>query len=166
VYDRAREGDIIFYMDSGAHPTEPQTRLFDEIALKASVFCKVPGFDEEGITRAWLRTLPLYSVKRGLIEEPNLFLAQKWDKRVTAYPPGAVQVCGGFQGYLKCERNTAFLAELRSMMTLANYDEVTNVQHSGYIDHRHDQTVLTEMVYKHSMNVVDKMPGILLHRAN
>lgn len=166
VYDRAREGDVVFYIDSGAHPTTNQAPLFAELATHGSVFVQVPGFDPEEPTRAWLRTLPLYADKRDLIEEPNLFLAQKWDKRLTQYPQGAVQVCGGFQGYLVCERNTRFLAQLRSMMTPANYDEVTNVQHRGYIDHRHDQTVLTELVYENQMRIVDTLPGILLHRAN
>ena len=166
VYDRARQGDVVFYMDSGAHPTSDQAELFADIAKHESIFVRVPGFDNEEPTRAWLRTLPLYVHKKDLIEEPDLFLARKWDKRLIEYPEGAVQVCGGFQGYLVCERNTRFLAELRSMITLANYDEVTNVQHRGYIDHRHDQTVLTEMVYKNQMRIVDALPGILLHRAN
>lgn len=166
VYDRARQGDLVFYMDSGAYPTTNQADLFANIAKYGSIFVRVPGFDREEPTRAWLRTLPLYAAKKDLIEQPDLFLARKWDKRATAYPEGAVQVCGGFQGYLVCDRNTQFLAQLRSMITLENYDDGTNVQHSAYIDHRHDQTVITEMAYKTQMKIVDTLPGVLLHRAN
>lgn len=166
VFDKARDGDIVFYMDSGAHPTTNQESLFTEIARHGQVFTRVSGFDEEGITRQWLLSVPRYAHRRALIEQPDLFLAQKWDKRLVAYPPGAVQVCGGFQGYLVCEKNRAFLAELRSKITLAHYDDTTGVQHSEYIDHRHDQTVLTEMVYRHRAHIVDTLPGILLHRAN
>jgi hypothetical protein len=166
VYDHAQQGDLVFYMDSGANPTQNLAHVFNEIVLHGNVFVRVPGFDEEEETRRWLRTIPLYSRKRDLIEQPNLFLTRKWDKRLVANPDGAVQVCGGFQGYVVCERNTRFLEQLRSMITLANYDEVTNIQHSDYIDHRHDQAVLTEMAYKQNMHVVDRLPGILLHRAN
>ena len=166
VFDNAREGDIVFYMDSGAHPTQNLEGVFSEVASRGHIFVRVPGFDEEGITRRWLLTVPAYAHKRALIEQPNLFLAGKWDKRGLVYPAGVVQVCGGFQGYLVCERSRQFLHELRAMVTLANYDDTTNVRHADYIDHRHDQSVLTEMVLKHGMHVVDALPGILLHRAN
>lgn len=166
VFDNAREGDIVFYMDSGAHPTENLDWLFSEIMTHGHLFVRVPGFDEEEITRRWLLTVPAYAHKRSLIEQPNLFHASKWDKRGLVYPPGVVQVCGGFQGYVVCERSRQFLHELRSMITLTNYDDATNIQHSAYIDHRHDQSVLTEMVLRHDMHIVDTLPGILLHRAN
>jgi len=166
VYDQARDGDIVLYMDSGAHPTAEQSKLFSEIGSVGSAFSRVSGFDDQEATRRWLRTLPLYREKGALIEQPDLFLARKWDKRLTAYPEGVEQVCGGFQGYLVCQRNAEFLRQLRFMITRANYDEVSNVQHTNFIEHRHDQTVLTEMVYKHSMNILRTMPNILLHRAN
>jgi hypothetical protein len=166
VFDQAREGDIVFYMDSGAHPTTSQESVFSEIAQHGQVFTRVSGFDEEEETRRWLLSVPRYAERRPLIEQPDLFLAQKWDKRLSPYPAGAVQVCGGFQGYLVCDRSRSFLSELRSRITLAQYDDTTGVQHSCYIDHRHDQTVLTEMVYRHQLHVVDTLPGILLHRAN
>ena len=166
VFGKAREGDIVFYMDSGAHPTMSQEGLFAEIARHGQVFTRVSGFDEEEETRRWLLSVPRYAERRSLIEQPDLFLAQKWDKRLTSYPTGAVQVCGGFQGYLVCERNRSFLSELRSRISLAQYDDTTAVQHSDYIDHRHDQTVLTEVVYRHQLHIVDSLPGVLLHRAN
>jgi len=166
VFGRAKEGDLVFYMDSGAYPTESQERTFSEIAHHGQFFVRASGPDDETITRAWLMTVPRYESKRTLIMEPELFLARKWDKRLTLYPPTAVQVCGGFQGYLVCQENARFLEALRSMITLANYDDVTNVQHSNYIDHRHDQAVLTEMVLKNRSHIVDTFPGINLHRAN
>lgn len=166
VYDLAREGDIVFYMDSGANPTHHQNHAFEDIIKYGNLFVRVPGFDEEEETRRWLRTIPLYARKGELIEQPQLFLARKWDKRLTPNPEGAVQVCGGFQGYLVCERNSRFLKELRAMITPANYDEVTNIQHSDFIEHRHDQAVLTELAYKNVMYIRDSLPGVLLHRAN
>jgi hypothetical protein len=153
-------------MDSGAHPTQGQEWIFSEIARFGQIFLKASGADDEAITRAWLLTLSGLANKRDLISQPELFLAQKWDKRLTHYPPGVVQVCGGFQGYLVCEKNARFLRELRGMVTIANYDDTSGIQHDGFISHRHDQTVLTEMVYKHGLHIVDKLPGINLHRAN
>lgn len=166
VFNQAREGDIVFYMDSGAYPHQSLQRVFAEIAQHGRFFVKASGPDDETVTRQWLLSVPRYAHKHALIMEPDLFLARKWDKRLTGYPPDAVQVCGGFQGYLVCKENARFLEELRNMISLANYDDVTNVQHAAYIDHRHDQTVLTEMVLKHPSHVVDTFPSITLHRAN
>jgi len=65
-----------------------------------------------------------------------------------------------------CGKNAQFLEDLRGMITLANYDDTSGIQHDGFISHRHDQAVLTEMVYKYQLHIVDKLPGINLHRAN
>ncbi len=166
VFERANPGDIVFYMDSGAHPTQSQEWIFSEIGQHGQIFLKTSGADDEKITREWLLTLSGLADKRDLISQPDLFLARKWDKRLTQYPPGAIQVCGGFQGYRVSAKNAQFLEDLRGMISLANYDDTSGIQHEGFISHRHDQAVLTEMVYKYQLHIVDKLPGINLHRAN
>ena len=64
VFDQAREGDIVFYMDSGAYPTTTQEFLFSEIARHGQVFTRVDGFDEEEETRRWLLSVPRYADRR------------------------------------------------------------------------------------------------------
>lgn len=168
IFSRSNNGDSILYLDSGGCPTKNVDYIFEEINSKKSLFCKVSGIENEAKCRSWLLSQPSLSSKIELINEDNLFALRKWDKREIdkSLDPNLIQIAGGIQGWLVCNENREIISELLHMITLENYDDNSNITNKSYIDHRHDQSVLSPVVYQKKLNILGSVPGILFHRGS
>ena len=164
VFNKAQKGDIIFYLDSGCCLEQRIDYIFAEIRAKGSLFCKVSGIEDEEICRKWL--LLQFPERKHLIETANLFSLEKWDKRRIAQDldPGAGQVAAGLQGWRVSEENNHILRDLLLQITRENYDDTTAITSSCYIEHRHDQSVLSALVYRYALPIRESVPGIVKHK--
>lgn len=196
----AREGDIVFYMDSSACPVRPFGGIWQHIRDHGHFFVRVSALENVARVRRWLAGQRHMKAKAGLLDGLD-FSSRLWTKPFPSAPgnehglPACVlerlsgalaapagtyeqlvemeQVCGGFQGYLKREGNDRVLADLVSCVSPEFFDDEVRGEAPGrYIDHRHDQSMLSLIVNAEclrnpgfAMGVVDRLPEVWLHRA-
>jgi hypothetical protein len=185
----AREGDVVFYLDSGAQPIARFTWIWEHIRANGHLFVRVSALDTVESVRAWLQSVPSMSAKASLVKD---FSCKLWMKPL-ALPrcvldrlerSGATlldecprllqmeQVCGGIQGYLKREGNDTILKDLLANTSLDFFgDEPRAGAGTEYVAHRHDQSLLSLIVNAETIRnpafsgcVLNHMPQVRLSR--
>lgn len=142
VMRQANEGDIIIYSDSGAEIIQDLQPLID-ICLKKDglLFFQVPCFTGQHINREWTKR--------------DCFLRMDADSKKYHM---AQQVAGSPQFYIRNKRNLEFveewlsycedpriLTDMPNTLGYRNYPE--------FIDHRHDQSVLSILTLRHDLEI-------------
>lgn len=137
------EGDIVFYTDAS------MSFVRDPIALTLRAAEETPSVLFEHIPH-----------KSG----PFTFLHMEWTKRdcfvlMDADSPaywGVVQVIAGIQIHRNCPRSRSFVAEWlaaagddRLLTDRPNTMGLNNLE--GFVEHRHDQSILTTLAVKHGI---------------
>lgn len=167
VFSKCETDDVVLYLDSGGLPIGNVDYIFDLIRAQGNFFAKVDAIEDESVCRNWLRTTNKYSSKQHLIDDGGLFLHKKWDKRHRKnLPDDLVQTAGGVQGWLVNHRNKEIINYLTDQISLSNYDDYTEITSMDYIDHRHDQSVLSEFVEVEKLFVSPTMKNVLWHKGN
>jgi hypothetical protein len=197
--DIAAEGDIVFFMDSGACPVEPFDDVWRHIETLGSLFVRVSAFETAPAVQRWLGGVREMAPKAALLANVD-FSSRLWTRPFPPSPgdphglppcvadrlqglPGAFhdrgarllameQVCGGFQGYLKRDGNDRILKDLLATTTLQYFDDaLRGADPLSYIDHRHDQSMLSLIVNAECLRtpafaecVVREFRPVCLHR--
>jgi len=195
----AEDGDIIFYMDSGACPILPFDSIWEHIRIHGHLFVRVSAFETLPGVKEFIESLPEMRTKLSLLVDMD-FSSRLWTKPFPATPgneyglPLCVldrlaatgvplsaacarllemeQVCGGFQGYLKGRNNDRILLDLLGNTSLLFFDDVVRGDaRRPYIDHRHDQSILSLIVNSESVRspafsscIVNELVEVRLHR--
>ncbi|HXT70407.1 MAG TPA: hypothetical protein VN700_11660 [Vicinamibacterales bacterium] len=196
--DIAGDGDIVFYMDSGACPTASFSTIWAHIQAHGSLFVKVSAFECPAKVRGWLGdqmqfreriadiggigfSSKLWTKPFPPAEDNPLGLPQAVVRRLRQKAPAPAvdqtlmeseQVCGGFQGYLKAPAGGQLLCDLLDSTSPWFFDDVVRPgAESRYIDHRHDQSILSLLVNAQSLAypafascIVNELPQVRLHR--
>lgn len=197
----AREGDVVFYMDSGACPVKPFDELWARIRAHGHLFVRVSATETRSAVREWLESVPALSSRLADVGVLD-FSSALWTK---PFPPAAgdeaglpravagrllgvdgdlgaasarlfamEQVCGGFQGYLKRGGDDSILADLLANTSLEWFDDEVRVDKPRpFIEHRHDQAILSLIVNAECLAnpefahcIVDRLETVRLHRGD
>jgi len=67
------------------------------------------------------------------------------------------QMEAGVCGFKKCDESISFVKEWLSYCMIPNIinDNYESINHSSFIDHRHDQSILTNLVIKNNIKTID-----------
>jgi hypothetical protein len=194
----ADDGDIVLYMDSGACPLASFDAIWEHIRTRGFLFVRVSAFEDPIKVRDWLgRQAHLRGRIAGMREID--FSSRLWTKPFPPTPddslglPAAVlrrrnqtrpsagadlelmeaeQICGGLQGYLKAPAGAAVLRDMLESTSPPFFDDVVRTgKKSDYIDHRHDQSILSLLVNAESLAhpgfaacIMNELPQVRLHR--
>ncbi len=195
----AVDGDIVFYMDSGACPVMPFGNIWERVRTNGHLFVRVSTVETVPAVREYLQSLPEMRAKASLLENFD-FSSRLWTKPLpgvhgneSGLPPPVVQrlsecgapidelavrlldmeqVCGGFQGYLRHGTNDRILRDLLAITSLEFFDDVLRGgAPRPYIDHRHDQAMLSLIVNAESIRcagfakcIINDIAEVRLHR--
>lgn len=139
---QADEGDIVIYSDSGAEVIESLQPLLDICRKQEGLlFFRVPFFSEKLINKNWTKR--------------DCFILMDAD---TDRFHSAGQVAGSPHFYLKNKKNIAFIRDWLSYCKDARIltDQPNSCGSRNYpefIDHRHDQSVLSILAVKNNLEI-------------
>lgn len=128
-----KEGDILFYIDSGAEMISNVKPLVD-LCIK-----------QKGILLFNAKNKNKYWTKRDCFIKMNCDSKRYWEGE---------QVMGGYQIYQKNKRSLKFIKELlkySQMKSIIDDSPSKTPNFKGFIEHRHDQSILTNLAIKYKI---------------
>lgn len=142
VLNMLNEGDFLFYMDSGTSILKDLTPLFN-LCVKAGGILLFENRDGNPYKEIW--------INRQWTKE-DCFI--KMNCESTNYKNGK-QCTANLQLYQKCKRSVNFVKEYLKYCEdediLTDKPNQLGKNHETFIDHRHDQSVLSLLAIKHSV---------------
>jgi len=133
VMEKMKEGDILFYVDSGAEIISDVQSLVDLCTKNGGILL----FNAVNIARFW--------TKRDCFIKMDCDNEKYWN---------ASQIMGGYQVYIKNERSIQFLKEdLKYVQIPELVDDSPSIEPNfeGFVRHSHDQSVLTNLTVKYGI---------------
>ena len=133
VMEKIMEGDILFYVDSGAEIINDMASLVELCKNRGGILL----FNAVNINKFW--------TKRDCFIKMNCDNEEYWN---------ASQVMGGYQVYIKQERSLQFLKEDLKYVQIPELvdDSPSTVSNfSGFVRHSHDQSVLSNLAVKYGI---------------